>query len=118
MNEIELASYVSDLSNRGSAPYLPEGWAAPLATGHKYRFFFASIDGNTRMNDFGIPMEAPNIDWEYTDWDIPYIWNKTDEPMYFTHTYTEYRTDFNLTKDEVLKANGTIPALKSQYVGG
>ena len=63
MNETELASYVSDLSNRGSAPYLPEGWAAPLATGHKYRFFFSSIDGNTRMSDFGVPMQAPNIDW-------------------------------------------------------
>jgi hypothetical protein len=38
--------------------------------------------------------------------------------MYFTHTYTEYRTDFNLTKDGVFKENNTIPALESQYVGG
>ena len=38
--------------------------------------------------------------------------------MYFTHTYTTYRTNFNMTKDEVFKSNNTIPALESQYVGG
>jgi hypothetical protein len=50
--------------------------------------------------------------------DLPYIWNKTDEPIYFTHTYTEFRSDWNLTKDGELKKNGTIPELESQYWNG
>ena len=118
MTEDELTEYTTDLANRGSCFYFPEGWAAPLATGHKYRFFFSSLDGVTRMNDFGTPMNAPNIDWEYLRWDIPYPWTKNDQSMYFTHTYTEYRSNFNMTKDWLPKYNNTIPALESQYVGG
>jgi hypothetical protein len=45
-------SYIYDLGNRGSQFYFPEGWAQPLATGHKYRMFFASLDGVT-LDDYG-----------------------------------------------------------------
>jgi hypothetical protein len=78
MNETELTTYAADLNNRGSIFYLPEGWATPLATGHKYRFFFASLDGVTRMNDFGTAMAAPNIDWEHLELSITSNYVKTD----------------------------------------
>jgi hypothetical protein len=44
--------YVYNLGNRGSQFFFPEGWAQPLATGHKYRMFFASLDGVT-LDDYG-----------------------------------------------------------------
>ena len=78
MNETELTTYASDLNNRGSIFYLPEGWATPLATGHKYRFFFASMDAATRMNTFGTAMNAPNIDWEFLEMSITADYVKTD----------------------------------------
>ena len=90
-----------------------EGWAAVLATNHKYRFFFASMTNVKSCNMWGTAVTSTSVDWENLKMTIAPDYVKTDASIYMTHTYTEYRTDFNLTKDGELKRNNSIPALES-----
>ena len=90
-----------------------EGWSAVLATSHKYRFFFASMSNVKSCNLWGTALTSTSVDWEFLKMKVSEDYVKADGSIYMTHTYTDYRTDFNLTKDNVLKENDTIPALPS-----
>ena len=101
MDEEAKKAHLLDKANWSTNPFKDLGlpWATPFVTGHKYRFHF----GMTGIN--------------FENWKIStsFRWEETDNPIHFTHNFTDVRAAIEVFRDGKVILNNTIPESEADW---
>lgn len=78
------------------------GWALPFVTGHKYKIHWGFT----------------GLDFEEMKVTLSERWRSTDKSIYLVHNFTDVREAINVTVNNELIANNTIPTDSNSYMIG